>query len=296
MILAPEGSQIELEALQSEYAGVAGTLASARWEDLKAASRTRWRPQISGARPDRYETLARLALMDRVKAAAATAESLRARLAKGTERTGKYSRELVGRLALQLHLLKEGIKDVMETAPIEVALVVEPAFERPSENEATRRWCVQLLGMYRAWAGNRHMQLAEIAGGTPRDLPWLLISGFGAHRLLAQEIGLHVLELADEEKGSSRAAARVRLAIAPLGDLPADKFRAVLCRSAWSRAAAARGRAPLPQRAVAARAQHERQLAHGQARRRAARRLRPDRRQPGIGGFLSPFFTGRGLG
>jgi hypothetical protein len=59
--------------------------------------------------------------MDRVKAAAVTAESLRVRLAKGTERTGKYSRELVGRLALQLHLLKEGIMDVMESAPIEVA-------------------------------------------------------------------------------------------------------------------------------------------------------------------------------
>ena len=71
--------------------------------------------------------------MDRVKAAAATADPLRARLAKGTERTGKYSRELVGRLALQLHLLSEGIRDVMETAPIEVLLVVEPAFERPSE-------------------------------------------------------------------------------------------------------------------------------------------------------------------
>ena len=58
----------------------------------------------------------------------------------------------------------------METAPIEVALVVEPAFERPSENEATRRWCVQLLGMYRAWADNRHMQLAEIAARTRRAI------------------------------------------------------------------------------------------------------------------------------
>ena len=42
--------------------------------------------------------------------------------------------------------------------------------------------------MYRAWAGNRHMQLAEIAGGAPRDLPLLLISGFGAHRVLAREM------------------------------------------------------------------------------------------------------------
>jgi ATP-dependent Clp protease ATP-binding subunit ClpC len=231
MILGPEGSETELRALQSEYAGVVETLVSTRWEDLKASLADQMTTADFWTRPDRYETLARLALMDRVKAAAATAESLRARLVKGTERTGKYSRELVGRLALQLHLLKEGIRDVMESAPIEVALVVEPAFERPNDNEATRRWCVQLLGMYRAWAGNRHMQLAEIATGTARNLPGLLISGFGAHRLLAQEVGLHVLELADEERGAGRVAARVRLAIAPLGDLPADKFRSALAEA-----------------------------------------------------------------
>jgi len=228
MVLAPEGSHAEVQALDSECLGIARTLAAEPWEELKE--------RLSGAmiaadfwtRPDRYETLARLALMDRVKAAVATAEGLRARLARSTDRAGKYSRELVARLALQLHLVKEGIKDAMETAPIEVALVVEPAFERTGDGEATRRWCSELLGMYRAWASNRHMQQAEIAGGGARDLPWLLISGFGAHRRLVQEVGLHILELTDDAKGASRAAARVRLAIAPLGDLPADKFRLTL--------------------------------------------------------------------
>ena len=56
--------------------------------------------------------------------------------------------------------------------------------EKPSEHQATRAWCLQLLDMYRGWAGNRHMQLTEIADGAERNLPWLLISGFGAHRLL----------------------------------------------------------------------------------------------------------------
>jgi ATP-dependent Clp protease ATP-binding subunit ClpC len=229
IILAPSGSASELDALQGEHRNIARTLASSQWEDLKADLADSMAAADFWTRPDRHDTLARLALMDRVKAAAVTADSLGVRLAKGTERTGKYSRELVGRLALQLHLLKAGIRDVLETAPIEVALVVEPAFERPSDNEATRRWCGQVLAMYRAWAGNRHMQLSEIAGASQRDLPWLIISGFGAHRLLAQEVGLHVLELAsDEDKGSGRAAARVRLAIAPLGDLPAEKFRNAL--------------------------------------------------------------------
>jgi ATP-dependent Clp protease ATP-binding subunit ClpC len=72
------------------------------------------------------------------------------------------------------------------------------------------------------------MQLTDIGGDKDRDLPWLLISGFGAHRLLAQETGLHVLDVADEEKGVTRAAARVRLAIAPLGDLSRDALRSSL--------------------------------------------------------------------
>src|SRR6185312_16417476 len=63
-----------------------------------------------------------------------------------------------------------------------------------------------------------------------------------AHRLLAREVGLHVLEVANDERGVGRAAARVRLAIAPLGDLPADKFRAALIE--------AFGRGPQPHAVV----------------------------------------------
>jgi ATP-dependent Clp protease ATP-binding subunit ClpC len=225
MILAATGSEAEVEALAREHAGVEQTLASPQWDDLKAGLTDKMAVPDFWSRPDRHATLARLALMDRVKTAAATAEALRARLAKGSQRTGKHSRELVARLALQLHLIKEGIRDTLEAAPIEVALRIEPAMEKPSEHRATRAWCQQVLGMYRGWADNRHMQLTEIADGGERNLPWLLISGFGAHRLLVQEIGLHILE-GEEEKG--RLAARVRLAVAPLGDLARDKLRKAL--------------------------------------------------------------------
>ena len=228
MVLGPEGTEAEVHALEGESMGIVRALASEPWEGLKDRLSATMAAADFWTRADRYETLARLALMDRVKAATATAEGLRTRLARSTDRAGKHSRELVARLALQLHLVKEGMRDVMETAPIEVALVVEPAFERTGDGEMTRRWCGELHGMYRAWAGNRHMQQAEVAGGGPRELPWLLISGFGAHRLLMQEVGLHILELMEEGKSASRAAARVRLAIAPLGDLPADKLRLAL--------------------------------------------------------------------
>ena len=91
-----------------------------------------------------------------------------------------------------------------------------------SDNEATRRWCAAAASACIApGPATATCSSPRSPAAGPRNLPWLLISGFGAHRLLAQEVGLHVLELADDDKGSGRAAARVRLAVAPLGDLSA---------------------------------------------------------------------------
>ncbi len=229
MILAASGTESEFAAIDAEYASMEAALASHAWEDLKASLSDKIMGSDFWSRPDRHETLSRLALMDRVKAAASTAQSLRARLAKGTERQGKSSRELIQRLALQLHLIKEGMRDVFDSAPIEVVLMVEPALERLGDGEAAEDWCAQLHNMYRGWASNRHMQLAEVAGERGQALPLLLISGFGAHRLLEREAGLHVLEISDDDGGGpSRATARVRLAVAPLVELSAEKQRVAL--------------------------------------------------------------------
>jgi len=231
MMLAPTGSDAELAALASESAAVEAAMQSPEWEQLKSQLSAAMQESGFWSRPDRFETLARLALLDRVRAAADTAQSLRSRLARGAERAGKSSRELIARLAMQLHLVKEGIRDAFEAEPIEVALVIEPALEKPAEREATRAWCGQLLGMYRAWAKNRNMQLTEPRGDNHADgdaLPMLLISGFGAHRLLQREAGLHVLELLDDDRGPARATARVRVVAAPLGELSPDRLRRAL--------------------------------------------------------------------
>jgi len=163
--------------------------------------------------------------MDRVAAAAETARALEERLARG-RRPDKISRELVARLALQLWLVKEGIADAFEAAPIEVAVVVEPVLEPgpdSADSAATRAWCTQLRTMYRGWGESRHMQLAELALGA--DAPALLVAGFGAHRVLAREVGLHVLERGED---GARATARVRLAVTPLGDLPPAKVQVAI--------------------------------------------------------------------
>jgi ATP-dependent Clp protease ATP-binding subunit ClpC len=228
MILSPSGSPAELAVLDEASLRVERTFASPAWEQLKSDLAERMMATDFWGRPDRHRTLARLALMDRVKAAAETASSLRGRIAKAGPRDGRFPRELTGRLALQLYLVEAGIEDAIGDAPVESAVLVEPAFARSDDSLAARRWCDDLLAMYRGWAGNRHMQVAELDAGRGRDLRFLLVSGFGAHRQLVRERGLHVLELADSDRGVSRVTARVRAVAAPLGDLSADRVRTLL--------------------------------------------------------------------
>ena len=49
--------------------------------------------------------------------------------------------------------------------------------------------------------------------------------------MLERECGLHVFELAEGHGGANRATARVRLALTPLGDVPAAKLRPTLLKA-----------------------------------------------------------------
>ncbi len=116
---------------------------------------------------------------------------------------------------------------MLEGAPIEAALTVEPALDGGAEGLEIQGWCGQLLDMYRGWAAARNMQLSEVRA-RPHEAPVLLIAGFGAYRGLLQEVGLHIMEVPGEDKNLERVTARVRVAPAPLGDLPPIKLRTCL--------------------------------------------------------------------
>jgi ATP-dependent Clp protease ATP-binding subunit ClpC len=236
MILAASGTAAEVQSLEEVYQAIVTQLGSKDWEREKKGLSGNMQSSDFWNSPERYEVLARIALMDRVRAAAGTAESLRARLTKAPARGGKPPKELIARLALQLHLIGEGIKDVVEAAPVEAALTVQPALEGAAESGDAQDWCAQLLDMYRGWAAARNMHITEIPGGTrEKEAPVLLASGFGAHRALRNETGLHVLEVPDDGKAVERVTARVRIVPAPLGDLPPARLRAALA-AAFSQA------------------------------------------------------------
>jgi ATP-dependent Clp protease ATP-binding subunit ClpC len=223
-ILAPTGTRAEFQMLEGEYDDIGRMLDSTEWNGLKEQLTEEMSAADFWTRPDRFATLARFALMDRVKAAAETANALRRRLERYNRSPPRYSAELGGRLALQLHLVREGIKDAFENAPVELALAIEPVFDSGGDRHATLAWCDRLRTMYRSWASKRRMQATEAAsGGKDKDRPILTVGGFGAYRILSPEAGLHVFEPSEGAPG--RVTARVRVAAVPLGDVPPAKER-----------------------------------------------------------------------
>ena len=207
MMVMPAGAAAEAAALVAELRRVEEALAGAPWTAVVAELAERMERPDFWTLPDRPAILSRFEVMDRVKAAAATAAGLSARLDRSTNVSGRYSRDLVARLASQLFVVRHGIEDVLTDEPVEVVLAVQPVLDRDASPAVNARWCERLLEMYRAWCALRGMRIAEVSPGSPgRSL--LVISGFGASRLLGGEAGLHVMDY-DNSEASGRAVARV---------------------------------------------------------------------------------------
>lgn len=216
IILSAYGSAEERATLENEYRHLTARLADQPWRELTDKLNAELANPAIWSRADRYEVLARYALLDRVKAAFKTAEALRERLDKSRDARGDYSRELMGRLAQQVFVVGQGVEDAMANAPVEAIVAVDIALEGSAEPQEAQMWCNQVLGMYRAWAEKRGMQIDTHVAG---DDTLLAVSGFGAFRFLEGEAGLHVLEPGEDEKDVPRLTARVRIAAAPLGNI-----------------------------------------------------------------------------
>lgn len=216
LALTPASSAEAVATLDDALDGVHRRQHDSTWEQQNLDIASTMSAADFWTRPTRFESLAKMALMDRIKVATETADSLRGRLLKARERSGKPARELVGRLALQIYLIEHGLTDLASDAPIEVALLIEPALDHVTDRAASLQWCASLRDMYRSWADKRNMQISEIKP-TGSALPVLVVAGFGAARTLLVEAGLHLREEADDDGDLDRVAARVRVEVVPFG-------------------------------------------------------------------------------
>jgi ATP-dependent Clp protease ATP-binding subunit ClpC len=214
MMLQPTGAPGERAALVSELQRLECRFTDDRWVAVESELAAQMQRPDFWNQTNRVAVLSRFEVMDRVKAAVSTARGLATRLERSANASGRYSRDLIVRLASQLFLVNHGIEDAMTDAPVEMALAVQPVLDQTPNAEVSTRWCERLLEMYRKWAARRGMQVSEI--GVPESrLNLFVISGFGAARLLSSEAGLHVLDYEDSDD-AGRTVARVTVKPTPL--------------------------------------------------------------------------------
>ncbi len=213
------GDARELATLAAATAAIDAKLAAETWTGAKAAVLAESRAPGFWQRDDRFVVLGRAEYFDRVESGLRSARSLLARLEGESRARASFPRPLMRRLAQQLVLLGIAAQEASAHGPRDAFLAIEPGPDTAADPRAAA-WQDQLVEMYERWARSRGMRVqrldgARAAGRAGASSHWLAVSGFGALSTLGPEDGLHLREEGGPGSGSSRVAARVRVAAQP---------------------------------------------------------------------------------
>jgi ATP-dependent Clp protease ATP-binding subunit ClpC len=172
-------------------------------------------------RDDRFELLAEAEYLDRLQAAARTAERLGARLGRSVRADGRANAELVGLLAGRLYVLDRALSGIEHEAPREVFLHVRRSGRGGGAESGPEEFAATLAEMYVGWADRcgMHAELLE----SPNGEHLLSISGLGCGEILGPEAGLHVLEHVDDERDGSPVVDRDQIQVVVVGRVPAGE-------------------------------------------------------------------------
>jgi ATP-dependent Clp protease ATP-binding subunit ClpC len=213
------GAPHEVEALRAHLAELAVRVESDEWQETKSALLRETAADGFWERGDRYERLGRAEYLDRIDHGMQSAASLLERLEGSPSKPrDAYPRDVVRRLAQQLFLLERAARHALAEGPRDVFLSIEPLHEDAATPGPAREFAGELAGMYARWAKMRGMRWFGLSALTPADgAPGRFvhaIAGFAAWAFLADEDGLHVLEIEDAAPGEARRVT-VRVHVVP---------------------------------------------------------------------------------
>ena len=232
----PQGSAEELGALRRHYEALCATVEDARWHELKQMALQEMNASDFWSSPGRFATLSLAEYIDRITAGLDRAGSLLRRLEQGARGArGAIPTDLLSLLAQNLHLLQAACADVSEGSPADAFLLVEARQDGTQDIAMARDFATRIAGMYEGWAEQRRMRLLRLDGspggkpnaadggnGTFRRV--YAVSGYGAHRFLAPESGLHVRERpSSRPRQFERDTVHVQVAAQPEGPSPGDE-------------------------------------------------------------------------
>ncbi len=217
--LDPAGTAAELALVRRHHAALAGVVLAGEWSARKRGALEAMNEPGFWDSPQRFAVLGLAEYCDRIEAALDSAGGVLERLdraAPGVQ--ARVPGDMLRHLAGKLLLIEGACADVAEGRPGDAFVLVRSGEGGEYAGDGARPFAERVGAMYRGWAERRGMKLAVIeeprAAGEYRLL--LAVSGLAAHRLLAPEDGLHVLEIpAEEGAGPRRVHVRVRVEAQP---------------------------------------------------------------------------------
>jgi ATP-dependent Clp protease ATP-binding subunit ClpC len=222
LILSARGSEAERSFLAERLAMLETRMGSEEWLAAKATELARMNRAAFWTDPERFATLSRIELTDRIEAGLTTARSIMRRLQTRADQRNALPASLLSNLAQQLYLLECALRDLEEHRASDIFLSIEPVADTNARSDPA--WPLILAGMYREWGRKRRMRVQVLRDGQAEadtQLAVLAIAGFGAHGILHREAGLHVMEVPDAQEAFQRLTARVRVVAQPTQPRPA---------------------------------------------------------------------------
>jgi ATP-dependent Clp protease ATP-binding subunit ClpC len=198
LVYASRETAIPRDVLARQLERLASVVAADPWTGPRSEDYAAMAAEGFWSDAARFQVLERIERRDRIESALDTAERLLARVPRNGER------DLSARLVQLLYLLDLAVRDIDEARPQDAVLGLHLGeAERVRHPSEARQWWQQMLRMYLQWAAQRGMRVEMLEQDPERGTAKLAVSGFGAYRLLAREVGLHLLE-SDDDNGTTR--------------------------------------------------------------------------------------------
>jgi ATP-dependent Clp protease ATP-binding subunit ClpC len=175
------------------------------WHERKAAGLAAMREPGFWEQDDRGAVLALIEYVERLEADWRTGERLQGRLDRGN---GRPAAEGVRILAQRVYLLGRALNGLDAGQAADAFLRVSLPDAEPSADAVA--FAGELLAMYESWARARGMRIER--AGADGHATTLAVAGLAAYPILADETGIHVLELPSGKRSFDRIAVRVTVA------------------------------------------------------------------------------------
>lgn len=219
VLLNSLGSKDEVELLNSEFRKIKEIIDNEKWNTKKQKKLTRMSEPGFWESSERFQILGDVEYMDRIEAGFKTADSLMNRINNAQQSSRNlFSTKLIQRLGQQIYLLKEATNCLLEKKPYDAYLIIEANSDFKLSDTTLKEFAHQIYSMYQAWAKKRRMRFNKIIESGDNKIFYNIstVSGFGAHSILENESGIHVLETPKDEKSFNRYKVNVKVIPQPL--------------------------------------------------------------------------------